>query len=663
MPGAKSRRKSSNATLDRLESRQLLALPSGAEHRFNPDPTRPEIYPSVAVDSQGNYVLAWYTHSGSAASGQIQAQRFNSADQPVGNQFRIDTEGNGAGAPHVAIDADGDFVVAWGGIGAAGDIVVRRFNADGIAQGSEFRVNAVATKHRADLTVAMNAEGDFIVAWTSDQDRYLLDPDVYAKRYDENGTAQGSEFRVNSTSDISHTRPSAGLDQTGAFVIAWAAGPPYSSHDAYARRYDSSGAALGSEFLVFNATTAHQRWPSVAVHPDGDFTVIAWSENGGISAKRFDASGAAEGSEYLIDEGSPYSSNYVFAPILAVNPDGDYVVGWQHRTDNGNLPSSDYDNYARQFNAAGTPVGNIYKVKEGTQYENYLFTFAPSPDGTSINFWPVSLGSSSSELRWRRVKNEALSDRLTVSGTPAADSIVLTFDAFDTVRVSVNGESAYYDRTVYSRFDILAGDGNDIVTINGDIGVYVLGGLGNDTITGSDGNDTLSGAAGNDKITARGGNDYISGGKNADALGGGFGNDTLRGDQSNDSLNGKENDDILYGGDGNDSANGGSDNDLIYGEEGHDLANGDAGNDTIGGANGNDTLNGQDGNDSLNGGNGNDRLSGGTGDNVLHGKGGNDLLIDKPDFGGDIFNGGDGNDSIKGADQFDVIKLIENEIQ
>ncbi len=162
------------------------------------------------------------------------------------------------------------------------------------------------------------------------------------------------------------------------------------------------------------------------------------------------------------------------------------------------------------------------------------------------------------------------------------------------------------------------------------------------SITGSDGNDTLTGA---DTVT--------------NFLHGGLGNDTLTGGTGNDQLIGEDGDDVMHGGGGSDtlyadgasSANPGNDtlygdggNDTLYAADGIDTLNGGAGNDTINGANGGSvTIDGGDDNDtisvgnvtivSLTGGAGDDfiQLSGATlHDGVLSGGTGTDTL----DFGG-----------------------------
>jgi hypothetical protein len=88
----------------------------------------------------------------------------------------------------------------------------------------EFRVNTYTTSSQGrDAAIDMDPEGDFVVAWESlDQD--FSSYGVYAQRYNAAGTAQGSEFRVNTYTTNPQTNPSVGLDADGDFVIAWTSG-------------------------------------------------------------------------------------------------------------------------------------------------------------------------------------------------------------------------------------------------------------------------------------------------------------------------------------------------------------------------------------------------------------------------------------------------------
>jgi hypothetical protein len=125
--------------------------------------------------------------------------------------------------PAVAMDADGDYVVAWqssgqdtGGYG----IYSQRFNAAGAAEGGETRVNTTTFSEQQHPAVAMDADGDYIVTWHSDgQDGG--DFGVYTQRYDALGATQGHETRVNATTSRGQIDPAVASDADGDAVFAW----------------------------------------------------------------------------------------------------------------------------------------------------------------------------------------------------------------------------------------------------------------------------------------------------------------------------------------------------------------------------------------------------------------------------------------------------------
>ncbi|WP_129782222.1 hypothetical protein [Peristeroidobacter soli] len=143
----------------------------------------------------------------------------------------------------------------------------------------------------------------------------------------------------------------------------------------------------------------------------------------------------------------------------------------------------------------------------------------------------------------------------------------------------------------------VAGSGSLIDTGVNSSEVHILGGAGNDTLTGTRGDDVLVGGAGTD---------VLRGGDGDDTLSGGLGNDTLEGGAGNDMLDGGDGIDVLRGGDGNDSLNGGLGNDTLEGGAGNDVLDGGAGNDILRGGAGDDALTGGAGDDTIDGGEGHD---------------------------------------------------------
>ena len=68
----------------------------------------------------------------------------------------------------MSIDGDGDFVVAWSSPDSSmSDVFARRFASNGTALGGEMQVNVYAAGSQSDPALAADADGDFVVAWTS----------------------------------------------------------------------------------------------------------------------------------------------------------------------------------------------------------------------------------------------------------------------------------------------------------------------------------------------------------------------------------------------------------------------------------------------------------------------------------------------------------------
>jgi Ca2+-binding RTX toxin-like protein len=98
----------------------------------------------------------------------------------------------------------------------------------------------------------------------------------------------------------------------------------------------------------------------------------------------------------------------------------------------------------------------------------------------------------------------------------------------------------------------------------------LIGGPGNDVLTGTEGADRMNGGDGNDFISARGGSDNVRGDRGNDVISAGAGNDTVAGGAGNDRLLGETGRDRLLGAAGNDLLDGGAGRDVLTGGAGGD---------------------------------------------------------------------------------------------
>jgi len=312
--------------------------PRGGEFQVNSYTTSDQYNAFVASDANGNFVVVWQSEGQDGSSTGLFAQRFDASGLREGAEFRVNTYTTGVQfAPAVASDANGNFVMVWASQlqdGSGLGIFGRHFNSSGVPQGSDFQLNSYTTGVQWFPAVASDANGNFVVVWQSyGQDG--SDYGVFGRRFNAAGVAQGSEFRVNSYTTNMQNYAKVASDANGGFVVVWLSdGQDVSSIGVFGRRFDALGVPQGSEFRVNSYTTSAQFQADVASDASGNFAVV-WTGSGqgdgsGIFGRRFDASGIPQGGEFRVNTSTP---NGQLVPRVASDPDGDFVVVWESGTD------------------------------------------------------------------------------------------------------------------------------------------------------------------------------------------------------------------------------------------------------------------------------------------------------------------------------------------
>lgn len=381
-----------SAAIEKLEARQLLtsgAAAVGFEARVNSYTPGAQLLPATAVDAAGDSVTVWASNGQDGSNYGVYGQRYNAAGVAVGNEFRINTYTTSFQRfPSVAMDAAGDFVVTWQSFNQDGNgsgIFAQRYNSAGVAQGTEFKVNTHTMGAQDLSSVAINSTGAFVIAWESagqDGNNY----GIYAQRYNSAGVAQGGEFRVNTFTTGSQSIPSAAMDAAGDFVVTWqSVGQDGNSSGIYAQRYNAAGTAQGTEFKVNTYTTSVQDFPSVAMDTTGNF-VVTWqsyqdgNSSFGVYAQRYNSAGVAQGSEFQVN--SVIALNQT-NPSVAIDTAGDFVLTWQSNGQDG----SGWGVYAKRFDATGAPVGGEFRVNTFTFGSQSLPSIGMDTHGDFIVTW------------------------------------------------------------------------------------------------------------------------------------------------------------------------------------------------------------------------------------------------------------------------------------
>ena len=306
----------------------------------------------------------------------------------------------------------------------------------------------------------------------------------------------------------------------------------------------------------------------------------------------------------------------------------------------------------------------------GSTLENLTLVGFDAINGTGNSLDNVITGNSGNNLLIGGAGNDRLDGGAGLDIASYADVTTnLTLNLTLTTAQSMGSSG---NDTLISIEGLIGGSGNDSLTGNSDNNVFE-GGAGNDRLDGGAGLDvasfadltttlyvdftqfsgTLSTALGTDTlisiegIIGGSGDDVLKGDAGANYFESGAGQDFLDGRGGDDTLIAGAGNDGLTGGDGNDTLDGGDDDDAVLGDAGDDLLYGGAGRDYVVGGDGADRIYGGDGNDVIGGWIGNDVIYGDTGADWIYGDAGEDT-IDGGDGGDGIF-GGEGNDTLLGG--------------
>ncbi|SDY83474.1 S-layer family protein [Nitrosomonas sp. Nm33] len=615
--------------------------------------------PAITALSDGGFIVSWvwsgFDEFDNIIS-SVYAQRYNADGTAQGTEFQVNsTVANDQFAPTITALADGGFVVNWvsyGQDGSGGGIYAQRYNADGTAQGTEFQVNSTVANDQFAPTITALTDGGFVVSWVSNgQDGSGVG--IYAQRYNVDGTTQGGEFQVNTYVTNDQSNPAITALADGGFVVSWvSSGQDGSGFGIYAQRYNADGTTQGGEFKVNTYVTNDQTDPAITALADGGF-VVSWESNGqdgsgfGIYAQRYIADGTAQGGEFKVNTDVSFDQT---DPAIAVLADGGFVVSWE----------SNSRIYAQRYNADGTVQGGEFKVNNDVVYYQHDPAITALADGGFVVSWKSAPGGAlfvTSDDFIEAQRYDAHGNQvgsLNLEGGAASDHLMVS-------------------TTMMSPVNLLGMEGQDVLK----------GGSGNDSLDGGAGNDTLNGGAGADAMSGGLGNDSYTVDNTGDVVteNPGEGTDkvssnvtyTLAANVENLTLRGTS----AINGTGNDLAN------ILTGNSAANQLNGGAGNDTLDGGAGADTMSGGLGNDSYvvdnaadtiieNSGEGIDKVSSsvtytlsanvenltltgtsainGTGNglaNILTGNSAANQL--NGGAGNDTFNGGGGNDTLKGG--------------
>ena len=255
----------SNRDYNRLDAQRFGAngQPAGAEFRVNLADLASITHPTVAVADDGTFVVAW-------VNGQnVYYRRFDNQGSPLTGDVQVNAF-TGASEVKIAMRSSGEFAIVWSSFDSRepnGDIYLRRFSANGTALGSEVRVNTTITDYQGNPDIAVSSDGSFLVVWHGRIGSNVL---IFGQGFASNGTTSGAEFVINAGTTGTRLAPRVAVGDEDTKVVVWQSqNQDGSGQGIYGRRLDASNSFLGDAFRVNTQTSGDQTDPVVAMASQG----------------------------------------------------------------------------------------------------------------------------------------------------------------------------------------------------------------------------------------------------------------------------------------------------------------------------------------------------------------------------------------------------------
>ena len=402
-----------------LEGRTLLSLtPAGEPFRINAPEDVFDFFPTVAMDADGDSVVSWFHINQDFSDGWPVARMFDPQGNPKGPEFQVNTVPQAQFEPHVDMNDDGSFEVAF--LNNSGALYVRSFDPAGNPHGPEFAVNDGLPGNSIGggypyADIASLQDGGFVIAFT--QNLPGGTNAIFARRYDADDQPAAPAYRVDSAAgQAGGMDVEVAVNDKDEVMVAWRQRTnPFDTSgvsDLYARVFSDTDVPAGPQFLIDGG--GDHSVPALS-GTNRNF-VVTWRDSGGvhgapqsIRARRFNHRGNALGAPVLVQSNlaAPASIGPV-GPWVEATPDGRFAVTWA-------VDGADFSHpgtaYLRQFDSAGAPVSGVTQLGTG-------------PDTLGLGGFAADDNLAHGLLVWNKGSNSSIEGQFVAdpAAAPAAPS-------------------------------------------------------------------------------------------------------------------------------------------------------------------------------------------------------------------------------------------------
>jgi hypothetical protein len=268
---------------------------------------------SLSVPAPGQNDLEVSTElSADSTTSAVLAQAIGQDGLPIGEQIVVSPDGTSfQKLPTVAQDSLGNFFVTWEAESSdtgLDEIFARRYDNNGSPLGDSFRLSQTSEGQQAEPSVTADSDNNFVVSWT----RYALEDEsssVELQIYDTTGAPAGDTIGL--PADPGGGVATMSLVQSDAQAnlwVAWAVEDRRNGGgDVYAQRILRGGVLSGLPIRISSTHVGVRRLTALRVQRDGSFRLVweglgAGGRGRGFRERRYDAQG------HPVEEETPVGS-------------------------------------------------------------------------------------------------------------------------------------------------------------------------------------------------------------------------------------------------------------------------------------------------------------------------------------------------------------------
>ncbi|MGP8330088.1 MAG: T9SS type A sorting domain-containing protein [Methanosarcinaceae archaeon] len=345
--------------------------PIGSNYKINDDTGGIEhSHPDIAVDKKGNFSIAWLEYWGEQGDETlVKAQRFSPAGEPLGINFLADPYYGEPrqNSPVIGYDFNNDFMIAWqyeyeGGF----NVLTMPFYGDGNMIYNDGPMNVSRYYYQGTAyhpAMALDNQGHTVVAWECVRDDQSY---ILVQRLRDHYRWLGPEIYVNDSINKNlREAPAVAIDSSGNFVVVWQE-LRQGAYDIFAQKFFANGEKFDTNFqLNSESSTVNHKFPVVVLDENRIFTLVWQDDRNGnrdIFARQFSFDGNPLTGEYRVNDDLGWAEQT--QPTIDCDHDGSLVIAW---TD---FRNGDADIYAQRFLSDGTPYKHNFLIPnetEGTQ--------------------------------------------------------------------------------------------------------------------------------------------------------------------------------------------------------------------------------------------------------------------------------------------------------